>query len=54
MKLQAEVKLQPGEFVVILATRPDVNGKYVEKNGAGTFRIDGWGKAWNPIISFEK
>lgn len=54
MKLQAEVKLQPGEFVVILATRPDVNGKYVEKNGVGTFRIDGWGKAWNPIISFEK
>ncbi len=54
IKLQVETRLQPGEFVVILGTRPDVNGKYVDKKGAGTFHIDGWGKAWNPIISFEK
>jgi hypothetical protein len=54
MKLQVETRLQPGEFVVILGTRPDMNGKYVEKKGAGTFSIDGWGKAWNPICSFEK
>ena len=26
---------------------------YVGKTGLGTFRIDGWGKPWNPIISFE-
>ena len=54
MKLQVEARLKPGEFVIILGTRPDFNGKYVAKKGVGTFRIDGWGKAWNPIISFEK
>ena len=54
MKLQVETRLKPGEFVIILGTRPDFNGKYVAKKGVGTFRIDGWGKAWNPIISFEK
>ena len=53
MKLQTEVKLLPGEFVVILGTRPDFNGKYAGKS-VGTFRIDGWGKAWNPIFAFEK
>ena len=53
MKLQTEVKLLPGEFVVIIGTRPDFNGKYASKS-VGTFRIDGWGKAWNPIFVFEK
>ena len=54
LKLQIETRLKPGDLVVIAGVRPDLNGKYVGKNGGGTFHIDGWGKAYNPVISFEK
>ena len=53
MKLQIEAPMKPGDRLVIAGVRPDNQGKYVGKTGLGTFRIDGWGKPWNPIISFE-
>ena len=54
MKLQVEAPMKPGDRLVIAGVRPDNQGKYVGKRpGLGTFRIDGWGKPWNPIISFE-
>ena len=53
MKLQIEAPMKPGDRLVIAGVRPDNQGKYVAKKGLGTFRIDGWGKPWNPIISFE-
>ena len=53
MKLQVEAPMKPGDRLVIAGVRPDNQGKYVGKTGLGTFRIDGWGKPWNPIISFE-
>ncbi|MBQ6597418.1 MAG: hypothetical protein IJH79_07685, partial [Lentisphaeria bacterium] len=54
LKLQIETRLKPGDLVIIAGVRPDLNGKYVGKNGGGTFHIDGWGKTYNPVISFEK
>lgn len=54
MKLQVECRMKPGDRVVIAGVRPDNQGKPTGSKSLGTFRIDGWGKAWNPIITFEK
>ena len=53
LKLQVEAPMKAGDRLIIAGVRPDNQGKYVGKKGLGTFRIDGWGKPWNPIISFE-
>ena len=55
LKLQLEVKMAPGDKLVFAAVRPDCQGRTIGKQNIETLRVDDrWGKAWNPILSFEK
>ena len=55
LKLQLEFKMQSGDKLFFAAVRPDFAGKKTGKPSVGTLCVDDrWGKASNPIISFEK
>ena len=55
LKLQLEVKMAPGDKLVFAAVRSDCQERTLGKQNIETLQVDDhWGKAWNPILSFEK